>query len=74
MPKSRGRKPKKNRVPATAALKKRLDYFNHTPQVSPLSTQPAQEPLPATAPRQEQPASKIKQIAMTLWRWLRTTG
>jgi len=74
MPKSRGRKPKKNRSPATAAPKKRLDNFNNTPQVSPLSTQPAQEPPPPTAPRQEQPASKIKQIAMTLWRWLRTTG
>jgi hypothetical protein len=34
-------------------------------------TQPAQEPPPATAPRQEQPTSKLKQIAMTLWRWLR---
>jgi hypothetical protein len=65
MPKSRGRKQKKNRAPATAALKKRSDHFNNTPQVSPLSTQPA---------RQEQPASKIKQIAMTLWRRLRTIG
>src|SRR4051812_6714117 len=72
MPKSRGRKPKKNRPPATAAPKKRLDNFNNTPQVSPFSTQPAQEPPPATAPRQEQPTSKLKQIAMTLWRWLRS--
>jgi len=76
MPKSRGRKPKKHRAPATAAPKKRLDTFSTTPQVSPLSTQPPQEPPPATAPRQEQPASKIKQIAkrmMPLWHWLRTT-
>jgi hypothetical protein len=76
MPKSRGRKPKKHRAPATAAPKKRLDTFSTTPQVSPLSTQPPQEPPPATAPRQEQPASKIKQIAkrmMSLWHWLRTT-
>jgi hypothetical protein len=72
MPKSRGRKPKKNRAPATAAPKKRLDNFNNTPQVSPDSTQPAQEPPPATAPHQEQPTSKLKQIAMTLWRWLRS--
>ena len=70
MPKSRGRKPKKNRAPATAAPKKRLDNFNNTPQVSPVSAQPAQEPPPATAPHQEQPTSKLKQIAMTLWRWL----
>jgi len=69
---SRGRKPNKNRAPATAAPKKRLDNFNNTPQVSPLSTQPAQEPPPATAPRQEQPTSKLKPIAMTLWRWLRS--
>jgi acetamidase/formamidase len=53
-------------------LTKRLDNFNNTPQVSPVSTQPAQEPPPATAPHQEQPTSKLKQIAMTLWRWLRS--
>src|SRR4249919_3809087 len=64
--------PKKNRAPASAAPKKRLDNFNNTPQVSPVSTQPAQEPPPATAPHQEQPTSKLKQIAMTLWRWLRS--
>jgi len=29
MPKSRGRKPKKNRAPATAAPKKRLDNLNN---------------------------------------------
>jgi hypothetical protein len=61
MPKSRGRKPKKKRAPASAP-KKRLDNFNTTPQEPPLLTQPPQEPLLATAPRQEQP-TKIKQIA-----------
>jgi hypothetical protein len=60
MPKSRGRKPKKKRAPASAP-KKRLDNLNGTPQVS---TQPPQEPSPlATAPRQEQRTPKIKQIA-----------
>src|SRR5439155_13038247 len=59
MPKSRGRKPKKKRAPASAP-KKRLDNFNTTPQELPLSTQPPQEPPLATAPRQEQPAPKIK--------------
>src|SRR5947207_7173434 len=63
MPKSRGRKPKKKRAPASAP-KKRLDNLNATPQELPLSTQPPQEPPPlATAPRQEQPTPKIKQIA-----------
>ena len=42
----------KNRAPATVAPKKRLDNFNNTPEVSPFSTQPAQELPPATAPRQ----------------------
>src|SRR5262245_59350916 len=50
------------RAPASAP-KKRLDNFNTTPQELPLSTQPPQEPQPATAPRQEQPTSKIKKIA-----------
>jgi hypothetical protein len=64
MPKSRGRKPKKKRAPASAP-KKRLDNLNATPQELPLSIQPPQEPSPlATAPRQEQqPIPKIKQIA-----------
>src|SRR2546422_6830848 len=62
MPKSRGRKPKKKRAPASAP-KKRLDNFNTTPQEAPLPTQPPQEPPLATAPRQEQPTPKIKQIA-----------
>jgi hypothetical protein len=62
MPKSRGRKPKKKRVPASAP-KKRLDNFNPTPQVPPLSTQPLQEPPLATAPREEQSTPRIKQIA-----------
>src|SRR5262249_32643903 len=66
MPKSRGRKPKKKRTPASAP-KKRLDNFNTT-QEPKLSTQPPQEPPLATAPRQdktrqEQPTPKIKQIA-----------
>src|SRR5262249_27100072 len=39
MPKSRGRKPKKKRTPASAP-KKRLDNFNTTPQEPTLSTQP----------------------------------
>jgi tetratricopeptide (TPR) repeat protein len=47
MPKSRGRKPKKKRAPASAP-KKRLDNFNTTPQELPLSTQPPQGPQPAT--------------------------
>jgi len=63
MPKSRGRKPKKNRAPASAAPKKRVDIFNTTPQAPPLSTPPPQGPPLATAPSQEQPASNIKQIA-----------
>jgi hypothetical protein len=62
MPKSRGRKPKKKRTPASAP-KKRLDNFNTTPQEPALSTQPPQEPPLATAARQEQPTPKIKQIA-----------
>jgi hypothetical protein len=63
MPKSRGRKPKKKRAPASAP-KKRLDNLNATLQELPLSTQPPQEPPPlATAPRQEQATPKIKQIA-----------
>src|SRR5262249_39498541 len=49
MPKSRGRKPKKKRAPASAS-KKGLDNFNTTPQELPLSTQPPQGPQPATAP------------------------
>jgi hypothetical protein len=61
MPKSRGRKPKKKRAPASAP-KKRLDNFNTTPQELP-TTQPPQEPPLATAPRQEQPTPKIKKIA-----------
>jgi hypothetical protein len=62
MTKSRGRKPKKKRAPASAP-KKRLDNFNTTPQELSLSTQPPQEPPLATAPRQEQPTPKIKKIA-----------
>src|SRR5215471_13838418 len=62
MPKSRGRKPKKKRAPASAP-KKRLDNFNTAPQELPLSTQPPQEPQPAIAPRQQQQTQKIKKIA-----------
>src|SRR6266849_827356 len=62
MPKSRGRKPKKKRAPASAP-KKRLDNLDTTPQEPALSTQPPQEPPLATALRQEQPTPKIKQIA-----------
>src|ERR1700747_50370 len=62
MPKSRGRKPKKKRAPASAP-KKRLDNFNTTPQKLPISTQPPQDPQPAKAPPQEQPTPKIKKIA-----------
>jgi hypothetical protein len=61
MPKSRGRKPKKKRTPASAP-KKRLDSFNNTPQEPALSTQPPQEPPSAMAPRQEKSTPKIKQI------------
>ena len=52
MPKSRGRKPKKNRAPANGAPK-RLDALNTTPQEPPLSIRPPQEP----------PSPKIEQIA-----------
>jgi hypothetical protein len=62
MPKSRGRKPKKKRAPASAP-KKRIDNFNTTPQELALSAQPRQEPPLARAPRQEQPTPKIKKIA-----------
>src|SRR6266568_2682691 len=62
MPKSRGRKPKKKRTPASAP-KRQLDNFNTTPQEPALSTQPPQEPPLATGPHQEQPTPKIKQIA-----------
>src|SRR5439155_25580150 len=63
MPKSRGRKPKKKRAPASAP-KKRLDNLNATPQELPLSTQPQQEPPPlATAPRQQhEPQEQLAQI------------
>jgi hypothetical protein len=62
MPKSRGRKPKKKRAPASAP-KNRLSNFNSTPQEPPLSTQPAQEEPPlATAPREEQSTPGVKQI------------
>jgi hypothetical protein len=74
MPKSRGRKPKKNRVPSSAAPKKPSNNFNNTPQVPSPSMLPSQELPPAAAPHGERAATKIKQIAMTLWRWLRTTG
>jgi hypothetical protein len=74
MPKSRGRKPKKHRAAFPAAPKKSANNFNNTPQVSSPSMLPSQEPPSAVAPHGEQPASKIKQIAMTLWRWLRATG
>ena len=52
MPKSRGRKPKKNRAPANGAPK-RLDTLNTTPQEPPISIPPPQEP----------PSPKIEQIA-----------
>ena len=74
MPKSRGRKPKTNRAPFPAAPKKSTNSFNNTPQVYSPSMLPSQEPPPAAASRGERAASKIKEIAMTLWRWLRTTG
>src|SRR5262249_17715956 len=62
MPKSRGRKPKKKRTPASAPTK-RLDNFNTTRQEPPLSTQPPQEPPLATTPRQDQSTPKIEQMA-----------
>ena len=65
---------RKNRVPSSAAPKKPSNNFNNTPQVPSPSMLPSQEPPPAAAPHGERAASKIKQIAMTLWRWLRTTG
>jgi hypothetical protein len=42
MPKSRGRKPKKNRAPVTAAPKRQLDTAQQPP---PLSTQPPQRQI-----------------------------
>jgi hypothetical protein len=62
MPKSRGRKPKKNRAPASAP-KKTLDNSKTAPQEPALSAQPRREAPLATPPRQEQPTPKIKQIA-----------
>src|SRR5260370_19515899 len=58
MPKSRGRKPKKKRTPASAP-KKRLDNFNTTPQEPALSTQPPHEPPLATAPRRGTSSTKL---------------
>jgi len=72
MPKSRGRKPKKNRLLSPAAPKKPANSLDHTPQVSSPSILPNQELTPPAAPVLA--ASKIKQIAMTLFRWLRITG
>jgi hypothetical protein len=46
-----------------SALNKRLDNFNPTPQVPPLSTQPPHEPPLAPAPREEQSTPRIEQIA-----------
>jgi hypothetical protein len=74
MPKSRGRKPKKNRAASPAAPKKPSNNFNNTPQVSSPSMLPSQEQPLAVVPHGERAASKSKQIAMTLWRWLRVTG
>jgi hypothetical protein len=62
MPKSRGRKPKKKRAPASAP-KKALDNSKTAPQEPALSAQPPREAPLATAARQEQPTPKIKQIA-----------
>jgi hypothetical protein len=61
MPKSRGRKPKKSRVPA--APKERSDTLNTTSQISPLPTQAPHESSSVTPTRQEPPASRIKNIA-----------
>jgi hypothetical protein len=62
MPKSRGRKPKKKRAPASAP-KKTLDNSKTAPQEPASSAQPPREAFLATAPRQEQPTPKINQIA-----------
>jgi hypothetical protein len=62
MPKSRGRKPKKKRAPVSAP-KKALDNSKTAPQEPALLAQPPREAPLATAPRQEQPTPKIKQIA-----------
>jgi hypothetical protein len=62
MPKSRGRKPKKKRAPASAP-KKTLDNSKIAPQEPASSAQPPREAPLTTASRQEQPTSKIKQIA-----------
>src|SRR4029453_1395350 len=67
MPKSRGRKPKKKRAPASAP-KKRLDNLNATPQELPLSTQPPQEPPPlATAPRGHYPTLTRTAFGVPSW-------
>jgi hypothetical protein len=68
MPKSRGRKPKKRRF-ASPAERTILDDINNTPPMPSPPLLPSQVP-----PHQERPTSKIKQIAMTVWRWLRTAG
>jgi hypothetical protein len=74
MPKSRGRKPKKNPPQSPAAPKKPSNNFYDTPQVPSPSILPSQELPPAAAPDEGRAASKIKQIAMRLWRWLRIAG
>jgi hypothetical protein len=74
MPKSRGRKPKKNRAQSPAAPRMPPNNLNNTPQISSPSMLTFQEPQPAAAAHRERPASKIKQVAMALWRWLRTIG
>src|SRR5262252_3520238 len=62
MPKSRGRKPKKKRAPASAP-KKALDSSKTAPQEPALPAQSPRESSLARAPSQEQPTLKIKQIA-----------
>src|SRR5262249_48103875 len=61
MPKSRGRKPKKKRAPASAP-KKGLDDSKTAPHEPPLSAHPPREPPLATTRHQEQPTPK-KQFA-----------
>jgi hypothetical protein len=70
MPKSRGRKPKKNRAPANGAPK-RLDALNTTPQEPPLSIRPPQEPPSPKIEQIARPASIRRAISTALFQQIR---
>jgi hypothetical protein len=70
MPKSRGRKPKKNRAPANGAPK-RLDALNTPPQEPPLSIRPPQEPPSPKIEQIARPASIRRAISTALFQQIR---